>query len=973
MRRLLVAAIAWVLATVAQAQEDKFWGPGINMPIPAGYQVVDNGLGWGYAVDLVPASGKGEILSLVRVIMVPTERGANEVVQEYWGLESPQLGQAGWQLTGTSTEIKRTFLASGEEEDKDCTGQLIKLAQSADAAQTAQMQLFAWKEANGCVGICRTFARTEEKIAAVNEVLDQLSTFGITATSERKVEVEGLSLSIPVAAAFQTQETESGDTYAGVVTGVGSVEILIGKPTVALNKSTLDTLRFNGIQRFRAAEEQGMGKRGAQRSTVCLRGSEFVTLSELEWTQKDQPTAVIYAASLALNDRPVLLQTVPGPGQSALCRTLLEDFVGGKLRGKKSVQPNWDAIQFANSFMLIPEGIVSDWQPFGDLPGLGLSKQGYGVALWAGQLKAESLSDVGEELRAGFLQFMEARGVEFDEQKLESGRREITPGDAAMGFGDPFPMEVPFMRYRTELHGKERVFSAVAAEAGRHVIAVMSNCLAADENSIDSVLRGIAERANADSNFRSELRRPINGSFPVQYDPAGWAVWSTGSGKQSEVKMYRAEGELKFRHKLMDEDEAKNPMPYSTSLGTMNYERSAMTANLAKVSRQMMGKRYIGGSLRDWIGFDYNLNGELRRKVGGVWFTEKDRYDYQADFLYNPYVKPFGQSDFWEILDQLEMDYVVGTQVTEVADTWHIPYGGAWWTTPAVVAIKDYNGFESGFAMAVTPQDGSDWELISHTFDFDADKGDEEVFAYLWENDVPQEWLKDSETGEIPAVQEAKLNVFGKELVGQRRIGRLKGQLPYMREHFIHRDGSVVRTWSLRGSTLALRSMQSILDQIRTSTSLSDGLVLGKLAADATEQDAGDGLMIKLKPSFGESSEESKGVKSWFDGEEFTQLQIASFDKRKNRISAALESIGTFAENPITELEKLKEICEPFLVRVNGRLFSANTFTLDGAPAVMSMITHDKAERVIMLIMAPDPKADLANVLAGWPALTEEE
>ncbi len=967
MFRLPFTFLVAILVLASPSKGQNFWGPGISMPVPEGYQAVESGLGWGYAVDLIPSAGAANDLSLVRVVLLNSDRSATEIATEYWGLESPMLGQAGWDLAGPSTEVVRTFLASGEEEDKECSGQLIQLVKPADSSQTAKIQLFAWTEANGSIGVCRTFARGAEQEQLVAEVLDQLSTSGISPTSERRVTMEGITLSIPVTAQCQTQKTANGEIFFGMATAVGGAEVLVGPQQQQLSNGTLDTFRWNAVNRFKLMEDQGAGKRGEQRKSFALCGSELIPITELPWTPTGQAEVRLSIAAINLNDRPVLIQVIPTPGMEKQSRALLDGLMNGKINAGGSRQPNWDAAQFANCFTLIPEGFHSDSQLNGDVLGLNLGKSGMSFNLWLGQWPTLEEESGADALRRAFSAYLERRYVEHTAEQLQESTVEIFPDDMG-GFGDRLSEQVPAFRIQVDDRDIPRVYSAMIYNAGRSWIAVMGNTDLPEQTALEKMMRMSLENARSEGGTsKGKLRGLINGRVPLKFPAEDWVVWSTGSGKDSEARLYHQDGFVRVRHREKNQSEANSKDDYPFTLGTMNYEQSAIGSLIKDKTVTMKGLRYIGGKLRHWVGFDYLRDDIVRRRAGSIWLDDEYRYDFMADFPFTGTAEPYGHAEFWTALDQLEIDGVVGSSLPEDLESWPIPYGGAWHQVPHGLGVFDLNGLDSGFAVGVQPKKGDDWTLQLHTFLFDAAKSDEEVFAHLWKNGKQVKWQGSSDPSNAPEATDVGLMLFGAELKGQRRAGEMGRGTPYIVEHYIHRDGDVVRTWSLYGTTLALNSVRPMLDRVRASAELATGVVAGKLAEKPSDGDLGDGVICKLHPRWLDRQASDSNV-TWLDTTALSQLQVVTLEDKGNQISMALDSIGVVAGQPLPKLEDLKKTTEPFLLNVHGKLYSANTFVVDEVPAAFAMVPANGKDRVVMVLMAVDLKQDLADVFAGWPA-----
>lgn len=966
MHRLLAATILslWLASETTPAQTH--WSPPAYFSLPKGYEVVEAGQGWGFTIDLVPVGESPQKFPLARMAFLISESTPNQIAQQLFKVDDQVLAAAGWDLLG-SEAIEHTFFLDeteeGEEGDpieRKCSGQLLSYQQKEDPDQKASMQIFAWDESNGSIGVLRTFAASKSETDSVDVFIRSLSTSGISPYTTRKVQQDGYSFTIPITAAYQSEKSPNNESIYQITHSSGTVQMIVGEPLDAIESVNLAEVRENAIKRFKEMEKNGLGTALPPRSIPLLRGSRLIPQSKFSWQAQGQESVEISTVAFAMEKRIVLLRTYPNPGASAECTSILESLARGGLRGKKSIPIDWNMLDLPHVHARIPQGFDAKWESVNKQPGLLLFLPESSTSMWMGSRAVAKGENLQQELRQALVEYLENNTISSDLDSFVADTTVISIEEDYGGFYDEIDCELARIRFIYKAEGTSRVSTAIARQFEEDVYISILDADSGDQKSMEQLQLKMAEHAI--QGLKGTFVPINNGRFPLKYPRGNWVVLSHGGGSMSEAKLFSPSGVLKIKHSMISENMLDKANAYAATIYELVQERSQVLKKFGQAKPSVKSMRFLGSKLGQWHSFSYNQQENTRIISGSVWFDERNRYQLIADYMYPPDPANLAETDFMAAFEQLEIDRVAGNVVPEKLDTWPLPYGGTWMQVPRSLKIVDFKGVPSGFAFAVEAHDAQDWTIRHDTFLAPESLSDEDVFAYLWEYAKETNWA----VFEGPQATSFSAELFGEIVPGREKAGLTSQNQSWIVRHLIHRQGRICRSLTLRGSEMALESILPTFDFIRKSMTRADGFITAPAAQETQQISLADGVTWTIPKEYSNPVVLENGATSYM-AEGFGELRHQKLAKAEHRPYFGLSILGMKEGQPVPSLAEAKKLGTPFILEHHNHLHAALAFSIEGFPAAITVVPLGKVDHIVMVSSTSKPIVDLAQIIQGWP------
>lgn len=977
MRALLsLAFLALFLSPTLKAQ-DSFWGPACTLQAPEGYKVVESGQGWGYTIDLVPkAEGAQTSLSLLRVGFVLQAESADSLVQQLWGVEGPQLAQAGWELAGQSETIQRTIITASFEEfedgeeppaDKQCTGQRLTLKSTVNPDRRAEVEYFAWVEANGSFGFARSFAEGEAQQASVVTAFSELSTWGITENSHRNVHVHGIGFSIPAFAQHEVNDGGNGGLLLRVGFAEGVFDILVG----AKDPDNADLQAQNSINgllpRFDQFVLQGLGELSGRRMGWVNYRNELRKHLVFDWSPTGGESIQIHAVSMVLNDHAVIFQAQSVPGQgAALGDRLLRLIRGGLAVPGRSDHERWNAVQFREYATSVPVEVTATWLPLLGEPGLLLGKGGLDFGLWMSCFDYEKEAELPQALRGWMQAYLEQQGLIVDPSRIQASMHDIYPEEDAFSIvGDPIPSTVPRIEYRDESGDQPRIYFASLLPFRDSCAVAIVDAHPADQVAAERLAVGALERAMFESSgAQGALQYIHRASFPLRYPGKEFTAWSAEGAGGSSSRLFHAEGELELLDYELNEVSAKGFNAHAATKSALEYERSRCMREGESATPISMSKRMLGGQLRDWHGFSSSRDGVSQTHAVSVWRSEGRRFRLMAHYRDDLASPPA----FLASLNRCQIDDTVGRAGVASLPTFPVPFGGMWGDIPEAIGLSDALGIATGFGVILHAPVEQDWSVYVRAFLVKEPGSEEQAFDMLWATGPHEDW----QDGVVPEVSLDQVEWLGQTVTVQRRTGQLRTGHSFSVAHAVHFSDRVCRSWTVRGSDFALESLTEVLDSMRNSFEIvSDIATAPPREGQRNRYSIGD-LQWEVSADFKATSSEATANEANSHAFESQTglcelLQIEMPDEQAWTLGL-MEAAGMLVNGKVVSRADARKLITPKLVNIHGQLRPAIRFSHDNVEVAMAIASAGEKSHAVMAFLSLDPMQDLVQALHGWPA-----
>lgn len=959
MRALVLLALV-VLAPATAAQQ--YTGPTAQFPVPEGWRTVETGLGGAFAVDLLPVSeaDPARPLPLARFIFVPEAESANALAQEFWNGESGKLGAGGWQVDEGSGPVER-LIPSVREQDRTCGGQRIRLRHAQDAGRTATCLLFAWAEADGSFGAVLTYSEDAAEDAAVASILDGLRTDGLAENAVRTIDVDGLTLRIPLIAQVTQQKQDNGDILLRLGDRDGHTEVVVG-PAGGAGAAQFPTLRRNMRQRLDEAEKQGHGTRGDSRTAWVLRHAEVVPILVDGWAAEGQPSTTVRSTAFPVDGRVVMVQRWSVADRQEASRETFRQLVANGI-GKAPRYPDWHGVQLPQARAAVPAFDNAEREDLGEIAGLRLTTEHDGPWVTLASVPFDGERDgarlVVEQLEAYLGDALRVGGE--NALSAEEGEIELADG-MIMPTGEPETATVWRASCVTrERHARFR-YTATLRPFAHHALLIFGVSDVRDAGCVSEVVDTIAARASAPFRFRRDdgLTPIENGRFPLAFPREEWIAWSHGGGEESAATLLHATGKVRAVHMTLSEAAREAFDASGETRAQLSYLRSGMIMDHKSPGLRVAAQRMLGGALRDWHGFDYTFGETERRCAGGVWLSGEDRLLLTVDHRQDD------AAAFAAAFDELAIDGFRGSDgVGELASR-PLPYAGMWLSIPVGMGLADRDSLDGGVAAGVTAPSQADWSALVHVFrPSDPEVEDGVLLTRLLRHGLRSDWDQATVRTDTSFVA----TWHGEPVPAARMRGRLLGGREYRIEARLLRRGDLVHAWVVRGDALALDSLRPVLDRIAESIEIEAGALATRAPNKETTGHDLDAGTWKLPAVY--DAQEDQGMWVFFNLDTLGELVYQAVPKNQNRVADALDLLDETLTTNDAKDPAARELVSTALVELGGRLHPATQFDMQGSLGAVVVLSGEKNRHVVLAHLCDDPLDALLTAVHGFPLAKE--